>query len=264
MMLPCRWNTYCAAPSARATSWEMSVCKMFSRGAGCGRRCGVRKQSGVSGVLSPSERAYHGCVAPACSHPTGPALDDPVLLTAAQRGDQEAFAALVDRHRPAVFGYLRARVLQPADAEDLSQEAFLRCYLHLADLEPTPSLRPWLLGVARNVLREFVRKHRRRRQKETAWTELCLELDETAAPAADEPAYQDQMEQLPNCMAALGESARRAIELRYTAQLGVDEIGNRLRRSAGAAKLLMFRARQALKRCLNRDHPDAANEPDDG
>ena len=52
-------------------------------------------------------------------------------------------------------------------------------------------------------------------------------------------------------MTGLGESARQAIDLHYTANLRLAEIGEQLKRSEGAVKLLVFRARQALKRCLD-------------
>ena len=46
------------------------------------------------------------------------------LVAAAQRGDKEAFAALVELYQNTVYGFLRARLIEPADVEDLSQEVF--------------------------------------------------------------------------------------------------------------------------------------------
>ena len=56
---------------------------------------------------------------------------------------------------------------------------------------------------------------------------------------------------LPQCLHALGPSARQALELRYQTRLPLNDIGRKLHRSEGAVKLLMFRARQALKHCLD-------------
>lgn len=173
--------------------------------------------------------------------------NDETLMVAAQRGDRAAFSMIVQRHQSAVFGYLRTRLLQPSDAEDLTQEVFLRCYTTKARFN-IGMVRPWLIGIARNILREHVRKIKRR--KEVAWTELCLELDEMVPP--EDQIYGDVLAHLPGCMESLGESAREALTLRYTARLRLAEIGEKLCRSEGAAKLLMFRARQALKNCLDR------------
>lgn len=170
------------------------------------------------------------------------------LVQAAQRGDRAAFAQLVERYQGLIFGYLRARVLQTSDAEDLAQEVFLRSYSARARFDSSAMVGPWLIGIARNVLHEHVRKTKRRR--EVAWTEMCLELEESSGPQAD--AYDEWLARLPECLESLGPSARQAIDLKYNARLKLAEIGARLRRSEGAAKLLMFRARQALKNCLER------------
>lgn len=176
------------------------------------------------------------------------ASDDGQLLARLQGGDRAAFGEIIQRHQAAVFGYLRARLLQASDAEDLTQEVFLRCYSGSARFDPSALVRPWLLGIARNLLREHTRKVKRR--KEVVWTELCLELDEMVS--SDDELYGDMLDHLPGCLNALGESARQAIELRYSSHLRLSEIGEKLCRSEGAAKLLMFRARQALKNCLDR------------
>lgn len=180
----------------------------------------------------------------------GQALDKH-LIERAQEGDRVAFEQIVARHQGAVYGYLRARLLQPTDAEDLAQEVFLRCYLARARFDSNNMLRPWLYGIARNLLREHVRRLRRRR--EVAWTELCLELEDMT-PGHDDR-YDDILLHLPTCLQSLGQSARQALDLYYAAKLRLAEIGDQLRRSEGAVKLLLFRSRQALKRCLDHKQP---------
>ena len=174
-------------------------------------------------------------------------MEDRALIERAIQGDRAAFATIVERHQGAVFGYLRARLLQPTDAEDLTQEVFLRCYLAKDRFDTESLIRPWLIGIARNLLREHIRKVSRR--KEVAWTELCLEIEDLVQ--ADEGTYEDVVVHLPECLESLGRSAREAIDMRYAAKLRLAEIGEKLRRSEGAVKLLMFRARQALKHCLD-------------
>jgi RNA polymerase sigma-70 factor (ECF subfamily) len=187
-------------------------------------------------------------------------LQDQTLIRRAQSGDREAFEVLVRRHQAAVFGFLRARVLQASDAEDLTQEVFLRCYQARARFDSSSLVRPWLMGIARNLLREHVRRVRRR--KEVAWTELCLELDalDGQGESCAEEAYDELLTRLPGCLQALGPSAREAIDLRYHARLRLAQIGQRLRRSEGAVKLLMFRARHALRHCLDRQAEKSADD----
>jgi len=102
-------------------------------------------------------------------------VQDEIIIEAVQRGDRDAFASIVERFHGAVYGYLRARLLEPADAEDLTQEVFLRCCQGKARFDSSAMILPWLVGVVGNVLREHIRKMIRRH--EVAWTELCLALD---------------------------------------------------------------------------------------
>jgi RNA polymerase sigma-70 factor, ECF subfamily len=181
---------------------------------------------------------------------------DKQLMEAAQQGDRLAFAAIIQRHQSAIYGYLRSRLLEPADAEDLSQEVFLRCYVSPARFDHSAMIRPWLIGIARNLLREHVRRVKRRR--EVAWTELCLELEEMVG--LQDERYDQIIRHLPHCLASLGPSARHALDFRYQAKLRLAEIGEKLHRSEGAVKLLMFRARQALKHCLDTQAAHAISE----
>ena len=169
------------------------------------------------------------------------------LVLSAQRGDHRAFAALVEMYQQVVYGFLRARVIEPADAEDLCQEVFLRCYLGREKLSRATTVGAWLIGIARNILREHVRRQHRRR--EVAWTELCLELDALVSDQGGP--HDDALAHLPACLAALGQSAREAIDLRYRSQLRMAAIAERLKRSEGAVKLLVHRARAALRHCLD-------------
>jgi len=169
------------------------------------------------------------------------------LLERFRRGDRGAQEAILQDHQGVVYGYVRARVVQAADAEDLTQEVFLRAFKASRSFRPDVKVRPWLIGIARNVLKE--RARRLRRQKESTWTDVCLELDDLVE-SADPEEPDDMIEHLPGCLESLGPHARQAIDLHYGSRLRLVEIGSRLRRSEGAVKLLLFRARQVLKLCL--------------
>jgi RNA polymerase sigma-70 factor (ECF subfamily) len=173
-------------------------------------------------------------------------LRDDQLVAALQVGDTAALGALFERHRRVVYGFLRSRLLDSSDAEDMCQEVFVRCLQARGEFEGAHQVRPWLVGIARNVLREYVRRMQRR--KEVGWTLLCLEAD---ASHENGRAYDDVAEFLPGCMEGLGQNARDALEMHYRGRMRLAAIGERLRRSEGAIKLLMYRARQALKNCIN-------------
>jgi RNA polymerase sigma-70 factor (ECF subfamily) len=168
------------------------------------------------------------------------------LVLAAQRGDEKAFTALIEFYQQTVYGYLRARLFDATDAEDLCQETFIRCYQGREKLARATQVGPWLIGIARNLLREHIKRVTRRR--EVAWTELCLELDQLVHDRSERSS--DSLQHLPHCLESLGPSAQQAIDLRYRSQFKMAEIADLLRRSEGAVRLLVHRARLALKQCL--------------
>ena len=175
---------------------------------------------------------------------------DQSLIEQLRRGDRAAFAAVVEQHQRAVYGYLRARLLQTSDAEDMTQEVFLRFYVTQARFDSTSLIRPWLLGIARNLLREHVKGLSRR--KESNWTELCLELESVLPPNALWTDDDDSPVHLSRCLDSLGPSARQGIELHYRGEQKLVEIARQLHRSEGAVKLLLHRARQAIRDCIER------------
>ena len=163
-------------------------------------------------------------------------------------GDREAFGRLIDRYQRSVYGYLRVRLRQPTDAEDMTQEVFLRCYEARARFDESALIKPWLLGIARNLLREHVRKYRRR--QEVGWSVLCLELETIDPP--DMLSTDDHEAWLVQCLTELGPSAREAIDWHYRQERRLADIAMAQHRSEGAVKLLLHRARQALRDCLGR------------
>jgi len=181
---------------------------------------------------------------------------DAVFIQALQSNDREAMEFFVQQQQSFVYSFLRARMADATDVDDLCQEVFLRCINGKVKVPKDIPVRPWLLGVARNVLREHIRKCKRR--KEVEWTELCLELDSmTDDDYSDYQAIQDWLSQ---CMQSLGQSAHEALKLHYYARLKMAQIADKMKRSEGAVKLLVFRARQALKQCMTQKSRTASHE----
>jgi len=174
-------------------------------------------------------------------------LTDSQIFAAVARGNSEAYDVLVEGHQRPVYAYLRARLLEPADADDLCQEVFLRGYTNAKRFGGDGTARAWLIGIARNVLREHLRRVKRR--NEVVWIELCLDVESNVEE--DERTYDDVLGYLPDCLDALGPSARSSLDMRYAADLRHAQIAEKLRRSADAVKLMLYRARQALRRCLD-------------
>ncbi len=88
------------------------------------------------------------------------ALTDTALIERAARGDVEAFGRLVHEHRTLVFGICLSWAHQPAEAEDLTQEVFVRVYHDLPGLREPEKFLGWLRQVTQNVCRMWLRRTR--------------------------------------------------------------------------------------------------------
>src|SRR5688572_8641717 len=180
--------------------------------------------------------------------PLGPQSEDAetnVLVRWAQCGDTEAYAALYMRYFDRVYGYLRMSLRDTHEAEDLTQQVFLKALDHLDTYEATPerSFRPWLFRIARNLLIDHVKKHR---------PTLLEAPEQAAATSATGPADMATME---STLAWLSDSEvalfierlplpqRQVITLRYLIGLSHEEIAEVLGRSLGSIRMLDLRGR---------------------
>ena len=87
-------------------------------------------------------------------------LDTPQLVKDLQKGNPEAFTALVQRFQNEIYYYMVKHVRDHEDAHDLTQQVFLKAWLHITDLKETTCFRLWLYKIAQNVLKDNWRKKR--------------------------------------------------------------------------------------------------------
>ena len=91
-----------------------------------------------------------------------PEYDDDGAVRAARDGDRDALAALVARYQEVAFRAAFLITRDPAAAEDIAQEAFLRAYGALASFRIGEPFRPWLLRIVTNLALNAVRSRGRR------------------------------------------------------------------------------------------------------
>jgi RNA polymerase sigma-70 factor, ECF subfamily len=180
------------------------------------------------------------------------AQQDPVILdwvTRALNGDQDAFAELLYTYQDAVYNLCYRMLYERAEAEDATQEAFLRAYLNLSRYDHARSFKTWLLTIASNYCIDRIR----RRRMHT----LSIDADEDdGAPALqladDRPepeavvARSEQTRVLQQLLATLPPEYRAAVVLRYWYDYSYVEIAGILDTTESAIKSRLFRARQML------------------
>lgn len=146
---------------------------------------------------------------------------------------------LFERHHRTVFRFLRRMVVSAADAEDLTQEVFLRVLKALGSYEERQLERAWVFRIARNVWLDDWRARRRAPR-----TEPLGEHDSGATFAlADRVALDEALARLPD-------SEREAFVLREVGGLGYAEIADATGATADAVRSRIHRARLALRQAL--------------
>lgn len=171
------------------------------------------------------------------------------LVRAAAAGDATAFGALLELHRPAIGSTLAACGVRSRDtAFDLTQDVALRAWHKLPELRDPRAFPGWLRRVAANAARDHLR--RRLARRETALEEAA---DGLVAPE-DPRTLAERGEELRLMREALGEEGDEVVEM-LTAQAEgttIVELSERAGLSEGAVKMRLSRARDRLRRRLER------------
>lgn len=176
------------------------------------------------------------------------AESDARLVARARAGDAQAFEDLVRRHLRAAHAVALGVLGNPADAEDVSQDAFLAALERLEECRDPERFAAWLLRIVRN-------KALNARESRSLRTGEPLEPgDSRAWTAADDPARDTERSELrERLLAALAEltPAQREVVLLHDLEgFKHREIAELLGTSEGAARVQLFQARRALRRLL--------------
>jgi RNA polymerase sigma-70 factor (ECF subfamily) len=188
--------------------------------------------------------------------------DDPevVLMLRVQRNDQAAFAELVGRYWPLVFGRFCRQLGDRQEAEDLTQEVFLRVYRHRRRYQPRARFATWLFHITQNLIRNALRARRRRgRHAFQAWGNVEGSENTPLASALegreDVPSLRMERAELKlvvrEALATLATRQRTALELQQFRDCSYAEIAARMQMTPKAAKSLLYRARNMLRVSLS-------------
>jgi len=183
------------------------------------------------------------------------ALDaETLLIERCQAGDPEAFAALVRRYQRQVYALAYRLVGDRAEAEDVAQEAFLRCYRSLARFRTGQPFGPWLYRIATNLALDHLR--RRGRAAAMASGEPPPTAERTAGPDEEALRREDQR-RLAAAIANLAPEYRVPVVLFHLQGLPLAEVARATGLPLTAVKNRLYRARKMLRQAL-RDQDNEA------
>lgn len=181
------------------------------------------------------------------------ATSDQDWMLRLQAGDTDAFSVLVEKYRGPVVHFLYRMVHEPALAEELAQEVFLRVYRARKSYRPRAKFTTWLFRIATNVALNALRDGRQRRARERSLESgegTMGALAERADPGANvEQAMleAERREQVRQAVEALPEKQRLAVLLHKYQELDYAEVADILDCSESALKSLLFRAYETLR-----------------
>jgi len=173
-------------------------------------------------------------------------------------GDQQAFRRLYERHKNRVIQYCYRFCGQPAVAEELAQETFIRVYKAAARYHPKARFRTWLFKIATNVCLNEIRRPDYRQRFESLTPPTADQNvgpgnipDSAADGGPDEHLDQAEQRQIVTAaMAELPRDQRAALLLRVEEEFSYQEIGQQIGCSENQVKTLIYRGRSKLKQVL--------------
>ncbi len=172
---------------------------------------------------------------------------------------EDGFEAVVAAHHAEIRRYLLRITARTSDADDLSQETFLRAFRAHRSLPPDANVRAWLFAIATNLCRNHFRAQKRRRQ---AYAAVAID-----SPASD-PAWPDReavmseaRARIEGIIGGLPLKQRLAFIMRKMHDLDYGAIGASLACSAESARAHVFQALRKIRRALD-DPAAVTTEPE--
>lgn len=224
------------------------------------RRTRKRQQSGsqgtvISGELSQSGQLIVGTQSTSRVHAreaSVEAMSDAALVELVLAGDQDAFSVLVERYKDAVQNLAYRMLSNVTEAEDVTQEAFVRAYTQLATYKPAHKFSTWLLSIASHLAIDQLRRRRF----------LALPLEDVpflewivdAGTSPEQSALAgEQQDEIQLYLRRLPSKYRAVVVLRYWYDFSYEEIASTLTLTPALVKARLHRARELLARYMKQN-----------
>ena len=191
---------------------------------------------------------------------------DPIILewivAVRDRADQDAFAEIVYSFQDAVYNLCYRMLTERTEAEDATQEAFIRAYNNIDRYDMSRPFKTWLLSIASNHCIDRLRKRRMKyfSLDETLPGDMQLAISSDIPNPEVQVARAEHSEYIQSLLNQLPEDDRAGIILKYWYEYSYAEIADVLDTTESAVKSRLFRARRTLAELLTSNQGDAEDQ----
>jgi len=176
---------------------------------------------------------------------------DAELMLRVRDGDPASFGLLLERHRSPVIHFLYRMVQNPAVAEELAQETFLRVYKSRGRYEPTAKFTTWLFRIASHLALNWLRDGRNEKRQTSLDEEspdgTARQVPDRGRTAEQELVYQAKLGEVRQAIYSLPAKQKAAVMMHKYEEMEYAEIADVLSCSESAVKSLLFRAYESLR-----------------
>lgn len=178
------------------------------------------------------------------------ATRDLEIIELALKGEEKAYAELLDRYQDSIYFLLLKKIGNENDAEDLTMETFAKAFNNLSQYTPVYAFSTWLFRIAINNCIDFVRKKKIRPQSYDSGVDFHDPDNPNFTSSNLSPedlVIKDQKAaELKDMIKTLKPRYARLIELRYYQEFSYEEIAVEMQLPLGTVKAQLFRARELL------------------
>ena len=180
--------------------------------------------------------------------------DYKLVQRALNKGDQKAYAELLERYRDAVFFMLQRMINDKDDADDLTIEAFGKAFKRLHQYTPNYAFSTWLFKIATNNCIDYIRNKKKhgggfslnKTMENEEGGEMSLDIKSEGLTPEEDFMKKQKSDLLRAVLDKLKPRYKELVELRYFEELSYEEIADKTKLPVGTVKAQLFRARELL------------------
>jgi len=183
------------------------------------------------------------------NHSEGQTSDEAMLVERAIGHDAEAFGRLYDMHVDRVYRHIYYRVSNEADAEDITQQVFLKAWQAIDRYKKMASpFIAWLMTISHNLVVDFYRT-----RKDKAYLEAEVLADDSAPSPERTAEASFEQQRLRRAILQLGGDEQQVVILRFIEDFEFAEIASLLKKKEGNIRVILHRALVKLRNILEKE-----------